>query len=369
MGDIPSSSGPVVAAGRVCAGSSVREGDNYFCFDASTGAPLWSADLGHSSFSEGNVGIGSTAAIAEGILTVGGGDGAYYALAADTGRILWRHPLDAGRDSFAWASPLVVNGVVYIGVSSTYSALRGGVRALNLADGTLRAEQYLVPDGRRGADIWNSPTLSRDGTRVFVATGNDFGGYDGPYTRAVVALDPATLAILDAHQEAVPGEDLDFGTTPVVFGDAQGRTLVGANQKNGTFFAYEADRVGAGPVWQRATGLSVGTMPAYDPDLGSGGTLFIVGGGGQLLAVDPATGADRWPPLTVGTANGNLAVANGLVYMGAGNGYVGVVDGRAGTLLRILAPVSPGPTFSGVVMANGILYWMSGPYLNAWSLP
>jgi outer membrane protein assembly factor BamB len=368
-GDFASSSGPVVADGRVCVGSSVREGPNYFCFDASTGAPLWSADLGHSSFTEGNVGIGSTAAISGGVLYVGGGDAAYYAVAADTGRVLWRHPLDAGRDAFAWASPLVMNGVVYIGVSATYGSLRGGLRALALQDGSVRAEQYFVPDGLRGGDIWNSPTASADGSRVFVATGNDFGGFDGPYTRAVVALDPTSLAILDAHQEAVPDEDLDFGTSPVVFTDAQGRALVGANQKDHTFFVYEVGRVGNGAIWQRETGLSVGTMPAYDPDLGTGGTLFIVGANAQLFAVDPATGADRWPPLTVGSANGNIAIANGLVFMGAGNGFVGVVDGRTGTLLRMLEPPSPGPTFSGVIVANGMVYWVSGGTLNAWGLP
>src|SRR5262252_1663450 len=32
IGDLPSSSAPVVAAGRVCVGSSVATGDNLFCF-------------------------------------------------------------------------------------------------------------------------------------------------------------------------------------------------------------------------------------------------------------------------------------------------------------------------------------------------
>src|SRR5262249_60459340 len=131
----------------------------------------------------------------------------------------------------------------------------------------------------------------------------------------------------------------------------------------------EVGRVGSGAIWRRDTGLSVGTMPAYDPSLGTGGTLFIVGANGQLLGVDPATGADRWPPLTVGFANGNIALANGLVFMGAGNGLVGVVDGRTGTLLRILEPASPGPTFAGVILANGMVHWVSGGVLNAWGLP
>jgi outer membrane protein assembly factor BamB len=111
----------------------------------------------------------------------------------------------------------------------------------------------------------------------------------------------------------------------------------------------------------------VGTLPAYDPDLGQGGTLFVVGDNGLLFGVDPGTGGDRWPPLAVGFANGNLAIANGLVFMGAGGG-VAVVDGSTGALLRVLTPADPGPTYSGVAVAGGLVYWMSGPYLDAWGV-
>jgi hypothetical protein len=55
--------------------------------------------------------------------------------------------------------------------------------------------------------------------------------------------------------------------------------------------------------------------------------------------------------------------------MGAGNGLVGVVDGRTGTLLRMLEPPSPAPTFSGVIVANGMVYWVSGGTLNGWGPP
>jgi outer membrane protein assembly factor BamB len=366
MGDLPSSSGPLVVGGRVYVGSSVPTGDNYLCFDAATGGRLWSTDVGHSPPFPGNVGIGSTAVVFEGTVVVGGGDAAYYALDAATGRRLWRHDTQVDPEAFAWSSPLVANGVAYVGVSSRYGAVRGELRALDLRDGSLRARQFFVPAGETGADIWNSPTLTPDGGMLLVATGNDAGGYDGPYTRAVVALDPLTLAILDARQEGVSGQDLDFGTTPVVFGDATGRSLVGANQKNGVFFAYDVRQIGAGAVWRRDTGLNVGAMPAHDPKAG-GGTLFIVGDNGLLFGVDPATGADRWPPVAVGFAHGNMALANGLVFVGAGDGEVAVLEAATGVVLRVLVPEGRGPTFSGVVVSGGTVYWMSGPYLNAWA--
>ena len=108
-------------------------------------------------------------------------------------------------------------------------------------------------------------------------------------------------------------------------------------------------------------------MPAYDEDAGSGGTLFIFGDNGVLFGVDPATGIDRWPPVAVGFANGNVAVANGLVYTGGGAGGVPIVTADSGTLLVALAPQTPAKTFSGVVVSGGVIYSVAGPYLNAWS--
>lgn len=369
IGEIPSSSGPVVANGRVYVGSSLAAGDNYFCFDASTGARVWSANVGHSPPFLGNVGIGSTAAVVDGRVVLGGGDPAYYGLDAATGAILWRHDMAQAAEAFAWSSPLVANELAYVGMSSRYKAVRGELRALDVRDGSVRARQYFVPEGRQGADIWNSPSLSPDGSSVVVASGNDFGGYDGPLTRAMIAMDPADLAIQASHKVAAFNQDLDFGTTPVFFHDAQGRNLVGANEKDGRFFAYELRSLGQGPVWQRATGLSVGAMPAYDPRTGPGGTLFIVGDNGVLFGVDPATGVDRWPPVAVGFATANLAAANGLVFMGAGGGSVAVIEAETGAILRVLDPTISGRTFSGSVLSHGVLYWMSGAYLNAWAVP
>jgi PQQ-like domain len=236
-GDLPSASGPVVAGGRVYVGSSVSTGPNYFCLDAGTGAVLWSTEIGHASF-PGNVGIGSTAAVVDGGVYVGGGDAAFYALDAQTGAVRWRHPMDDAPDAFAWSSPLVSNGVVYVGMSAEYKSLRSELRALDAATGALKANQFLVPEGEIGGDLWNSQALSPDGSTVLAASGNDFD-FDSPYARAIIAFDAVTLALQAWHQEAVPNEDLDFGTTPVVFHDASGRHLVGANSKNGRFYAYD----------------------------------------------------------------------------------------------------------------------------------
>ncbi|HVQ30094.1 MAG TPA: PQQ-binding-like beta-propeller repeat protein [Vicinamibacteria bacterium] len=373
----PTSSGPVVAAGRVYVGSSVAFGDNYFALDAATGQLVWSADLGHGSDNStnpcGSVGLGSTAAVASGVLVVGGGDSAYYALDAATGAVLWRHALGLDPYGFAWTSPLVAGGRAYVGVASAcVDPARGELRALDMATGALVANQFFVPPGADGASVWNSATLSPDGAVVYVATGNDKGTH-GAYEQAVVSLDAQTLAILQADKRGPTDLDLDFVSTPITFSDAGGRPLLGASHKTGVFYAYLASNLSAGPIWSRTVGAVIGLAPAYDPGVGNGGTLFFGGtddqGRQQVRAVDPATGADRWPPVTLNKIHGNLAAANGLLFVNAGTPGLHVFDERTGALLRVLVPSAPGRSYSGVAVAQGTVYWLSGSVLNAWRLP
>ena len=144
-------------------------------------------------------------------------------------------------------------------------------------------------------------------------------------------------------------------------------------EKTGVFYAYEVVRIGSGPVWSRTVGALIGLAPAYDPELGRGGTLFFGGtdgaGQGQIHAVDPATGDDRWPPVTVGRPHGNLALANGLLFVNDGAEGLRIFDGASGAALRVLVPGAPGRSYSGVAVARGVVYWLSGSTLNAWRLP
>ncbi|HUS16481.1 MAG TPA: S-layer homology domain-containing protein [Chloroflexia bacterium] len=366
----PSASGPVISNGRVYVGSSVMAGPNFFAFEATTGAPAWSADLGHmpSCF---NVGIGSTAAVSGTLLAVGGGDGAYYGRDALTGGALWRVPLNVGPSGFAWESPLLANGRAYLGIASDCDnpSVRGEIRAVDATSGALLANQYFVPPGQAGGGIWNSPALSPDGSTLAVVSGEDFGGYSGPYNRAMMVLDPLSLAVRAAHQTGLPDLDQDYASTPVIFQNRNGRVMVAANHKDGTFYAFTLNDLTAGPVWARPMSFMAGMMPAYDPTFGTGGTLFLVDANGGMFAADTANGARRWGVVTAGILHGNLAVANGLIFANTGAGGLVVLDEHTGTVLRTLLPEHPGDTYSGVAVAGGFVYWVAGEYLNAWSLP
>lgn len=365
-----SSSSPSVSGGRVFVGSSASSGPDFFAFDAFTGSLGWSISLTYTN-SCFNVGIGSSPAISGTLLSVGGGDSAFYGINANTGAIIWRNPMNLGSTAFPWESPLLAYGRSYLGMASRCDSpsVRGEVRAVDMNTGSALQSQYFVPAGQAGGGVWNSPALSPDGSTLVVVTGEDYAGYNGQYNRAIVSLDPISLAIIQSNQQGSTGQDLDYGTTPLFFSDSQGRTLVGANHKNGVFYAFNLNSISSGPIWSRSTGTDVGMMPAYDPTLGSGGTLFIAGSSSRIFAVDPATGLDRWPAITAGTMHGNMALANGLLFVNTGSSGLKIYQESNGALLRTLTPANAGATNSGVAVSNGFIYWVAGSYLNAWSLP
>ncbi|MDQ3706348.1 MAG: PQQ-binding-like beta-propeller repeat protein [Chloroflexota bacterium] len=375
---IPAGSAPSVANGRVYIGGSAHAGPNFFAFEASSGAPLWQVSLGYASTdcsAEGiEVGIGSTAAILGSIVVVGGGDAAYYGLDADTGATLWRDPLDVGPSGFAWASPLLAHGRAYYGAASHCDnpSVRGEVRSVDLGSGRHLARLFVVPNGKAGGGVWHAPTLSPDARTLVVATGEDFEGHDGPLNRALVSLDALSLDVIQADKQGALNDDQDWGSTPVIFNDSQGRTLVAASHKDGAIRVYAIDDIKAGPIWARHENAAIAMTPAYDPTFGQGGTLFFEGykdTGSHLYAVDPTTGADRWTPVPLPDYTlGNMAIANGLIFLNL-NGALHVYDEHTGTLLRAIEPEDSGPSWTGPAVSHGFVYWTSGAYLNAWSLP
>ena len=226
--------------------------------------------------------------------------------------------------------------------------------------------------------MWNSPALTPDAQTLVVVTGEDDGD-NWPYEQALVTLDASTLRPLQANKPHTQGPDLDFGTSPVVFHGSAGRTVAGATSKTGVFYAYFLDSVSSGPVWSRNLGVVIGMAPAYDSSFGPAGTLFVVGttlgtaytgGNAALYALDPDTGGDVWPQVAViGNAGNNLAIANRLIFVNTGATGLGVLDETNGAVLRSLVPANSGPAVSGVVVAEGAVYWVSGNFLNAWRPP
>jgi hypothetical protein len=58
-----------------------------------------------------------------------------------------------------------------------------------------------------------------------------------------------------------------------------------------------------------------------------------------------------------------------MIFANLGPNGVQVFNARTGARLATLQPANAGRTYSGVVVAGGAVYWLSGSYLNAWGLP
>ena len=62
------------------------------------------------------------------MLSVGGGDPAFYGLSTINGSQLWRNPMNVGSSGFPWESPLINGNQVYLGIASRCDnpSVRGG---------------------------------------------------------------------------------------------------------------------------------------------------------------------------------------------------------------------------------------------------
>jgi outer membrane protein assembly factor BamB len=128
-----------------------------------------------------------------------------------------------------------------------------------------------------------------------------------------------------------------------------GLLLVGDD--NGVIHALDVTRQGA-QVWTYQAGGPVHSSAAVVEDVAYFGSLD-----GHLYALDVATGKLRWPaPIaTPGPISRAIAVANGVIYAGSGNGagsgpgMLGAYDTKTGALLWSV-PLEPGNTSTPTIV-------------------
>lgn len=313
---------PTVYDGVVYVGA---ENGVFYAVSEATRQVLWSQFMGVDTpkgdcggTNGPGMGITSTATVADDPSTgeptvyVFGPDGNLYAMNASDGGIVWKSSVDSPspveNDYYSWSSPTVANGSVYIGISSEcdHPLVPAGVVSYDQSTGAQTAFWHSRGSGKSGASVWSSVGVLPNGD-VIATTGNanNGNGAQQKYGESIVRLDGATLKLLDYWQvptaEAIT--DSDFGGSPTQFtAEINGvpTLMLGACNKNGIYYAFQADDLKAGPVWQYELGAGECDAAAvWD------GTNLIEGGGGDatidgvsfegsVQSINPATGEPIW---------------------------------------------------------------------------
>jgi outer membrane protein assembly factor BamB len=353
---------------------------------ATTGTQLWSANLGQTaSCNPPTVGVASTPAVgtitvngtATQAVFVGGGDSNFYALNASTGTVIWKTQLGTPPDYFLWSSPLFYNGSIYEGISSFGDCplIRGGIVRMDATTGAVQNTLYTVPDGCTGASVWGSPTVDAATGDIYFATGNSGScGSTEPLAVAVVQTD-SSLNLLGSWQ--VPAKqqkvDSDFGSTPTLFvASISGiaHQMVGLQNKNGIYYAFDRSTISSGPLWQKRINVGGGYPPSGKADISpsayDGHHLFVAGGNtqiggvacaGSIRELRPATGGVVWADcLQSGPALGAVTAVPGVAFVDAGN-TVYAVSTSTGAILWRYQDTQKGSNFWGApTISKGHLY-------------
>jgi polyvinyl alcohol dehydrogenase (cytochrome) len=349
-----------------------------------TGTDVWTTYLGdetNNNCSPPHLGVASTATVATmkingrstHVLFVGGGNGDYYALNANTGKIIWSVPFGSpAQGYFSWSSPLLYNGSIYVGISSIGDCplIPGKLVKLNATTGSQQAAFNTTPPSCSGAGIWSSPTIDESTGDIYVTTGTDGGGACGqaePYAQAILQFN-RNMSLIASWKPPQSEQiiDGDFGATPTLFSatiNGVTEQLVGAANKNGIYYAFRRANVGTGPVWESqpiATSDDTIASSAWD-----GTSLYVAGHNtvingtsceASIRAIDPSTGNFRWSDcVSGGAADGAVTAIPGVVFEGIGS-IIYAVSSSTGQILWQFQDTSFHWFYSPAMVSNGALY-------------
>ncbi len=353
-----------------------------YAVDAATGTLRWSVRTPPAPTAAFGP-IVSSAAVADvdvdGVtrrLVVFGSGPRVVALDARDGSTVWMASLGTGAPddpTEVESSPVIWDGVVYVGkdvhdhLSTAGDPPRGGLVALDAATGEQRWFFDPMQGGPAGCDsVWSSPTLDPWRHQVYVATGNCPADVAWtPYVEAVTAVDLDTGAPRWSFQPHGPNrDDNDFGATPNLFTLPDGTPVLGAGNKDATYYALDpadgdlrwSTRVAEpGNVQQDfAIGGFIGSPAAWNGDVF--GTTAL-GGPGYMHGIDGTTGTQTWQGVA-GPSYGASAAVNGLVFAAALDGQLRAFDTDTG-LVRWQAPLT-GPASSGPAIVGDHLFVGAG---------
>jgi hypothetical protein len=325
---------------------------------------------------------------------------------AATGTVLWKGvvgiPSTTQNDYYAWGSPLVAHGHVYVGIASQCDnpLVQGGLVSFAQdstggATNPAAATFHTLPDSVTcpppqttpgcGGSIWSAPAVANDGS-IIVTTGNGPGAINNPpYSASMVRLDPNTLSVLSSFGVplAEQTDDSDWGGSPTMFTavlNGVSTPMVGGCNKDGHYYGLRQNDLSL--VWDDVMGTPSQPGGAKQCDAAAiwDGTHLIEGGGspatingvtysGSVQSLDPATGNPVWqrglPGNIVGSPSedGGGVVAAPVYFGDPGIYGVYLLDATTGAILG-LVPTPLSHLFSQPVWAGNDLLIGAGTDLG-----
>ena len=403
---------PILAGGRLFFGS----GDGtVYSLDAKTGCQYWSFKAPvtvRAAISIEPLGQGRYAAY------FGDTKANMYAVDAQTGKLLWQTHVDEHPYARVTGAPALSGGRLFVPVSSVEEppaqnvkypccTFRGNVVALDSKTGKQIWKSYAIPDppkpsrvnsagtqlsGPAGAAIWSAPTLDLKRKALYVATGNSYTSPADRHSDAIVAFDMETGSMLWSQQMTAddgwnfscinpnkascpenPGEDLDFGSSPILK-TVGGKDLLIVGQKSGVVHALDRGQLGK-IVWQTRIGHggALGGIEwgsAADDD-----NVYVALSdinqrkpetGGGMFALRLATGEKVWStpapkPSCLGTRGCTAAqmaavtLIPGVVFSGSMDGHLRAYETGGGEIVWDYDTLQTYQTVNGLTARGGSL--------------
>jgi len=274
--------------------------------------------------------------------------GSVVAVNADTGAVKWQTFTTPVGYSGAnvWGSNPVVDvgrGTVFVGTGNNYShptdaapasgtyanykacIVAGGTEATCMSPDN-HADSILALDMTSGAIKWATRLMNWNLDRMAIPPFVAVPGSDDWNTACFTP--PFTNCPTSA------GPDYDFGSAPneISYQTPAGlKTIIGAGQKSGIYYALDPDTGGVLWATQVGPGSSLGGMEWGQATDGTRiyvaianfyGISYAAGSAGSWAALDPATGHILWQTADPNGAFdiGPVTVANGVVYVGSMGG-------------------------------------------------
>jgi polyvinyl alcohol dehydrogenase (cytochrome) len=344
------------------------------------GTEVWNRQLGDRY-------IGGSVVLDGDHVYAGTFDARIVALSRDTGEPVWDTQIGDHPKAVIFGSPVVVDGLVVVGVASfevfatgNPNTFRGHIVALDAATGAEKWRFYVTAGDAMqaaGVSIWSSPAIDTERGVVYIGTGQSYGLPASPLSDSLLALDLQTgeevwhtqFTADDAWTLTQPtGLDADVGAMPNLF-QVDGKDAVGVGDKAGTYRAL--DRETGEILWEAPLtpgGTQGGVMASAAV---ADGTVYVTSNDASrdadMAALDIDTGEEVWRVALGAHVTGPVTWANGVLYVSDDSGRIAAYDAADGT--RLWSFDVPFPAAGGIAVVDGVIYagwgwWLAGAPQN-----